>query len=85
MTTKEPVPYKEAFPTGTKVRIADRDFLEAFKATWRYHHKLQPNQLSYAGRTTTVVRVGFYHGGDPIYTLADIPGLWLEQCLCKAS
>lgn len=77
----EPVPYNEAFPKGASVRIADREFLDNFKQTWRYHHKLQPEQLSYAGRVTVVEKVGFYHGGDPVYTLAGIPGLWLEQCL----
>ena len=50
-------------------------------ASWRYHHKLQPEQLAYAERGTTVEEVGFYHGGDPVYKLAGIPGLWLEQCL----
>lgn len=84
MSTSEPVPYKEAFPVGTKVRVADRAFLEEFSQAWRYHHKLQPEQLSYADRVTVVEKVGFYHGGDPVYTLADIPGLWLEQCLRQA-
>jgi hypothetical protein len=80
-TTMEPTPYKEAFPVGTGVRIADRPFLDEFKATWAYHHKLRPEQLAYADMRTTVAEVGFYHGGDPVYTLKDAPGLWLEQCL----
>ena len=77
----DPIPYKEAFPVGTAVRVGDRASLEAFMASWRYHHKLQPEQLAYAERATTVEEVGFYHGGDPVYKLAGIPGLWLEQCL----
>ena len=77
----EPTPYKAAFPTGTEVRIADRAFLEDFMATWKYHHKLQATQLAYANREAMVKGVAFYHGGDPVYTLTDIPGLWLEQCL----
>jgi len=77
----EPIPYKEAFPVGTEVRIANRTSLDEFKATWQYHHKLRPEQLAYADRQTTVAEVGFYHGGDPVYTLAGVPGLWLEQCL----
>ena len=84
MNINEPIPYKEAFPAGTKVRVADRSFLEEFKETWKYHHKLQPQQLDFADQVTTVKKVGFYHGGDPIYELADIPGLWLEQCLRPA-
>jgi hypothetical protein len=81
MNKAEPIPYKEAFPVGTRVRVADHAFLDEFKETWKFHHKLQPEQFSYADRTTVVQKVGFYHGGDPVYTLADIPGLWLEQCL----
>lgn len=80
----EPIPYKEAFPTGTDVRVADRAFLENFKETWKYHHKLENEQLAYADQLATVEQVGFYHGGDPIYKLAGIPGLWLEQCLRPA-
>jgi len=78
---QEPKPYEEAFPVGTAVRIADRAFLEEFKATWRYHHKLTAEQLPYADSKSTVSDVGFYHGGDPVYTLAKVPGLWLEPCL----
>jgi len=81
MNVKDPVPYKEAFPEGTEVHVADRAFLEEFKAAWKYHHRLQPEQLSYADRTARVERVMFYHGGDPIYKLEGVPGLWLEQCL----
>src|SRR5579862_7579940 len=78
---KELVPYKEAFPAGTTVRIADRTFLENFLATWKYHHNLIPEQLAYADQKAKVKGVGAYHGGDMVYTLEDIPGLWLEQCL----
>ena len=78
---REPIPYKAAFPVGTEVRIADQAFLTDFVATWKYHHKLQSAQLAYSGRSAKVEEVGFYHGGDPIYRLAGIPGLWLEQCL----
>jgi hypothetical protein len=81
----EPVPYKEAFPEGTEVQIADRACLEEFMATWKYHHKLQPDQLSYASKIARVEKVGFYHGGDPIYKLVGIPGEWLEQCLRSAA
>ena len=77
----DPVPYKEAFPAGSKVRIADRLFLQQFKHTWTYHHMLSPEQFSYAEQPATIKSVGFYHGGDPVYVLSEIPGSWLEQCL----
>jgi hypothetical protein len=76
-----PTPYHEAYPVGIVVRVADRSFLEQFMKTWQYHHKLHPDMLEYADHLATVDNVGFYHGGDPIYKLIDIPGLWLEQCL----
>jgi len=81
MEIKEPIPYKEAFPEGTKIRVADRSFLDHFMAEWKYHHKLQPEQLAYADKEATVESVGFYHGGDPVYKLNGIPGTWLEPCL----
>jgi hypothetical protein len=85
MIINEPNPYKEAYPIGTKVRIANRALLEEFKRIWQYHHKLTEEQIEYADRETTVKSVGFYHGGDPVYGLADVPGDWLEQCLQPGS
>jgi hypothetical protein len=68
---KEPVPYKEAYKAGTRVQVTECDFLEEFK-------------LECAGRVATVEGVGFYHGGDPLYKLEGIPGLWHEHCLRPA-
>jgi hypothetical protein len=76
--------YKELFSIGTKVRVGDGAFLMKFKETWKYHHKLETEQLDYAGRTAIVKKVGFYHGGDVVYELTDIPGVWLEPCLSAA-
>lgn len=77
--------YTATFPTGSKVRIADREFLENFLATWKYHHKLLPEQLAYANTVATVQKVGFYHGGDQLYNLEGIPGIWHEECLRTVS
>jgi hypothetical protein len=65
MLTNESTPYNEAFPAGSKVRIADRDFLGMFKEEWKYHHKLQPEQLTYADQEAIVKGVAFYHGAIP--------------------
>jgi hypothetical protein len=81
---KEPIPYRQAYRTGSRAKVADRDVLEAFKLEWKYHHKLVPEQLECAGRVATVKGVAFYHGGDPVYKLEGIPGLWHEQCLRPA-
>jgi hypothetical protein len=74
-------PYKEEFPRGSRVKIADRTFLEDFLRTWKFHHKLEPDQLKFADKIATVKSVGFYHGGDELYELDGVPGNWHEQCL----
>lgn len=68
--------YKIEFPVGTKVRIADRQVLEEFLRDWKYHNKLRPEQVDFHGRVTKVVQAGFYHGGDELYQLQGIPGIW---------
>lgn len=32
-----------------------------------------------------VEEVGFYHGGDELYKLSQVPGVWHQQCLKEAS
>jgi hypothetical protein len=34
---------------------------------------------------TTVEGVGFYHGRGPLYKLAGLPGLWIEQCFTASA
>ena len=74
-------PYAELFPVGTRVQVVPRSRLQDFHNTWRYHHPLQTEQLSFAGHQATVSEVAFYHGGDVLYTLSGIPGLWHECCI----
>jgi hypothetical protein len=76
--------YKAAFPEGSKVRVADRVFLERFMSEWKYHHKLQPEQLAHADEVAVVEKIGFYHGGDVLYNLKGVPGIWHEECLRAA-
>jgi hypothetical protein len=75
--------YSEDFPVGTYVRIADLPTLETFVEKWIYHHPLEPLQLEFAGTESEVANVSYYHGGDVLYRLKDIPGTWHEQCLEK--
>ena len=79
METNEP--YQAEFPPGTSVRIVAAPILEQFVASWRYHHPLLPAQLAYAGAAATVANVSFYHGGDQLYELVGIPGIWHQQNL----
>ena len=74
-------PYEPDFPVGTRIRIADANALSAFQREWRLHHPLEHFQLSFAGREATISSVSFYHGGDELYQLEEIPGTWHEQCL----
>jgi hypothetical protein len=78
-------PYKATFPAGSKVRIISRPALETFAKDWKYHHKLRPDQMEYAGTIAIVKEVSFYHGGDQLYVLEDVPGIWNEPCLESAS
>jgi hypothetical protein len=77
--------YKEDFPVGSKIRIAGSLPLQEFQRTWKYHHRLNAEQLEYAGKIAQVEKVSFYHGGDVLYELRDIPGIWHEQCLGPTS
>jgi hypothetical protein len=74
-------PYNLEFPIGSKVKTADCQTLEEFLSSWKYHNKLQPEQIDYHDRTTRVADAGLYHGGDELYRLEGIPGIWHEQCL----
>ena len=71
-------PYNEEFPVGTKVQIANRESLEKFIAEWKLHNPLTVEQLNFANKIAVIKKVGFYHGGDELYTLVAIPGLWHE-------
>ena len=63
------------------MQVADLAFLEEFLRTWKYHHELTPEQLVFAGRVTKVKNSGMYHGGDVLYELEDVPGIWHEVCI----
>jgi len=70
------------WPAGSRVRIANSTGLEKFAREWRYHDKLQPQQLAHAGQEARVKSVGYYHGGEPLYVLEGLPALvWHECCL----
>jgi hypothetical protein len=78
-------PYCAQFPEGSAVLVRDRHFLEEFHRSWHYHHPLDPEQLDYAGTAAQVEDVGYYHGGDVLYKLREIPGIWHEVCLAPRS
>jgi hypothetical protein len=75
-------PYQADFPEGTRVRVAGRDVLESLmRPAWAFHHPVTPRMLECADRTAIVREVGYYHGGDELYELIGVPGLWHERCL----
>ena len=74
-------PYKERFPEGSRIRIKPLPFLEEFQQSWKLHHPLTNEQLNFAATDDVVRGVGFYHGGDALYTLQRAPGMWHEECL----
>ena len=69
------------FEVGTEIRVAELAFLQSFLEAGQYHNELEEDQLAYAGRVAKVKDVSFFHGGDEIYTLEGIPGVWHEECL----
>ncbi len=74
-------PYKELFPAGRRVRIRVRETLLDFQKTWMLHHPISDEMVSLAGTSAAVKSVGFYHGGDVLYVLENVPGTWHEGCL----
>jgi hypothetical protein len=74
-------PYREDFPVSSQVCIASLSQLQRFQATWKYHHPLKAEQLEYAGSLAVVEKFSFYHGGDVLYELRGVPGVWHECCL----
>lgn len=72
--------YNPEFLIGSKVRITENADLQDFLKNWKYHHPLQEEQLKFGGIQTTVRNVTFYHGGDELYELSDVPGFWHEEC-----
>jgi hypothetical protein len=73
--------YKELYRLGSRVRVKPREALLEFQLNWKHHHPLSDDMLEFAGCSTTVVDVGFYHGGDVLYRLQDVTGTWHEACL----
>lgn len=76
--------YEALYPAGTRIRVASRDSLERFRKDWKYHHPLEPLQLEWADREAVVSSVGYYHGGDVLYEIEGLPGIWHEPCLTGA-
>jgi len=74
-------PYTAEFPIDTNVQIKSHLELKEFQKSWKKHHPLNRKQLEFGGRTARVKEVSFYHGGDELYVLEGIPGIWHEHCL----
>ena len=75
--------YRAAFAKGSAVRIAVRETLEAFRRDWRFHHPLSVAQLEEGGRAARISSVAYYHGGDVLYELDGVVGIWHEACLAS--
>ena len=73
--------YREKYPVGSLVRIGKREALEEFRRSWKLYNKLMPDQLDYGGKTGKIKSVGFYHGGDVLYEIEGVPGIWHECCV----
>jgi hypothetical protein len=75
-------PGPEKYALGSAVKVASSADLLAFQKSWHLHHPLDPGQIRFAGQVSTVSEIGYYHGGDVIYHLADTGKfIWHECCL----
>jgi hypothetical protein len=79
MTSDGPFYGLAKFPEGTSVHISDRAVLAEFFQTWKLHHKLECEQLPYAGQTARIREIFTYHGGDILYRLENVPGIWHQH------
>jgi hypothetical protein len=73
--------YEAAYAEGVSVVVLSRQELGVFRDTWRFHHKVEAEQLSFAGSVARVKSIAYYHGGNVLYELEGVPGIWHEQCL----
>ena len=78
------IPYHEAYPVGTRVKVRDLAALRESRDSWKFHHPLTEEMLQHAAADAVVEEVGFYHGGDVLYQLRGIPGTWHEACLAPS-
>ncbi len=69
------------FAVGTLVCVEERETLDRFLSTRTQHSPLTPDQLEYAGYKAVVRDVALDPGGEPLYSLENIPGTWYEECL----
>jgi hypothetical protein len=75
------VHYPAKYSAGTLVRVVSTRELETFLRTWKLNHPLRREQLQYGGQTARVVRSMVYQGGNILYELDGIPGIWHEACV----
>lgn len=74
-------PYSAQFEEGAMVKVRSKADLERFQAEWQYHNPITAEQIEYADRTARIAEIGYYHGGEPLYRLEGLPGVWHEPCL----
>ena len=72
---------KAEFEVGSEVRIADRAFSRVFSKPGSTTTSSSPSSSNTPAASAKVKDVTFFHGGDEIYTLEGIPGVWHEECL----
>ena len=73
--------HRAAFSIGASVRIKERTELERFARDWTSTNSLTPHQFCDAGVAGVVDSVAFDDGGNPLYTLERIGGIWHEENL----
>lgn len=83
MRVRDSKPYQSDLQVGERVRTLPETQLAVFRDNWSYHHPLSDEQMRFAGDGYTISEVSFYHGGDPLYSLDGVPGVWHRACLTR--
>jgi hypothetical protein len=71
----------DKYQPGDLVLIDSPELLASFARTWKRHHPLETRQMAYAGQSAKIANSFMYHGGDILYELEDVPGVWHQQVL----
>jgi hypothetical protein len=73
--------YNARFARGTRVRVKARPAPDEFAKGWNWHHPLEHGQFAAAGKEFEIQSAVYYHGGDVLYVLSGVAGIWHEACL----
>jgi hypothetical protein len=73
----------DKFQAGDRVRIKSLEILQEFTLHPVYQ-PLQESQFKYADKLAVIAESSMYHGGNILYQLKGVPGIWHQDLLLPA-